>query len=552
MGTGITRPLGIPGLLDVVPIGGSHLLYRAHQLSMNRMVALRLLDGELDDDDAARSNYVLCALRALSGHPHVVTVCGSGHTPDGRAYVLLELLEEGSLAQWVADDGRLPYGEVLNVALKIVGALDTAHRAGVVHGHLRPESILVSPSGEPRLAGLDRAVFRHVRAAFTEGAGMPSVADDVSALASTMFTLLTAAKPGDPWVENALERCEVPVPVRGLVERFLASGGAFRPTSIRDLAAAIQYVQQVLGLAVTDAVVDESAAEEARQALSKATAPPAEPELELEWERWSEFALSEPEAGPEPEPEVDLAESDPWPQLVGLAPEPLAEPGIAYTDSPRPARRRRRNLVMLFGLVLLTAAALAGVHLLGARRTPRPEADQQPLPVVVEQPVGNRDVAYTGFRTISDQSGKLSVIVPEEWSVIRSSPWMVDGEAVGAQLEATLAGSTGEAWSRPGVVLATSETLGSHRTASQVLDQLQQLRMDQRQCDYQDRQPFNDSLYRGVIDSYTHCGQTDANIELLVATSKKHLSHLVLVAVIRLGPRDEGASDRVMETFQVK
>jgi hypothetical protein len=64
------------------------------------------------------------------------------------------------------------------------------------------------------------------------------------------------------------------------------------------------------------------------------------------------------------------------------------------------------------------------------------------------------------------------------------------------------------------------------------------------------RTPFNDNLYAGAIDAYTSCGQPGAKIEILVATSKKP-SHLVMVQVSRVGPRDKNARDRIMETFQV-
>jgi serine/threonine-protein kinase PknK len=551
MGIDDLRTLGIPGLLHIVPIGSSTTLYRARQLSKDRMVALRLLDWYSKAEGRQRSHLVLRALQILSQHPHTVTVYGSGEIANGPTYLLLELLEEGSLGEWVAADGRLPCAEVLEVAVKVGGALETAHRAGVVHGCLGPESILVSPSGEPQLAGLERAVLRHVHARMDTTA-LPSIDDDLTALAVTMFTLLTATEPAEGRVKNALERCAVPAPVRGLIERCLASDHAFRPASIQDLTTAIQQVQQVLGLAMTAAIVDEHAAEEVAQALHKATAlAPAKLEPASSGPK-SEPEGTELESGPEleaaePELELEAVSPEPESELTRFEPEPEPKSWPALVMPARAARRHWRRIVTVAALMFLTAVGtLAGVQLLRSQRAPQSAVDQPPA-VVVEQPASNRDAVYTGFRTVADKSEQLSMIVPEEWSAIQSSPWTVNGKDVGSRLEASLAGSAGEPWSRPGAVLAVSKTLGTARTVDQVLDQL---RIEPRACTYVGRKPFNDNLYAGAIDAYTGCGQADARVEILIATSQQP-PHLVMVQVTSLGPRDERARDRVMETFQV-
>jgi hypothetical protein len=568
-------------------------------LSKDRAVALRFLDWNAPADDA-RSDLVVHTLRILSRHPHIVTVYGSGQVANGPAYVLLELLEEGSLGQWVEADGRLPYAEVLEVAVKIGGALETVHRAGVAHGRLRPENVLVSPSGQPQLAGVDLAVFRHIQA-LADGTALAAADDDLTALASTMFTLLTAAKPDDGRVKDALERCEVPAPVRGLIERCLAKDHAFRPSSIQDLTGAIQQVQQVLGLAVTEITVDDQAAAEACRVLAEATAtalaapetptpepepareneapesefepwlppPPTEPEPEVqpwvavtlpesesELEPQSEspatLTPSDPEAEPEPEPEswAALTPPHPWPALTSseakAEPEPEPEPWPALVIPTRSARLRRRPLVMLCALALL-AVAVGGTYLVRRERAGGSTADHSATSVVVEQPASNRDAVYAGFRTITDESGALSMIVPEEWSAIRSGPWVFDGKNVGNRLDAALKGPAGEPWSHPFAVLAASETLGKTRSVEEVLDQLRVL---PGECTYVGRKPFNDNLYAGAIDMYNACGQQAAKIEILVATSKKP-AHLVMVQVLGVGPRDEGARDRIMETFEV-
>jgi anti-sigma-K factor RskA len=582
MGTD-TATLEIPGLVDLVEIGSSHTLYRACDEIGNRTVAVRLLDCDADD----RFECAMMALSALACHPYAVDLHGSGATADGRGYALLELLEEGSLSEWVASDGRLSCAEVLDVTLKIAGVLMTAHRAGLVHGALSPEHILVSQSGEPQLAGLELAVVRHLRA-MIEGSEQPSVGDDVQALGATMFALLTAASLTDGTPEVKLERCAVPSALQALIHRCLSGNLAARPPSIEALAIALQQIQIDLGSTLTEPIIDETAADEALEILHEATAPlppefglvkmldesrsavewePAvaiEPELEPE-PVVHEVPVPEPASEPEPQPEAEIV-AVPFVKHVEAGElDEADEAGDRCGDRP-PSFLHRRSVwrVLAAGVAALTAAAVMLTLRLHDTRpaappapSAAPVASAAPALPLREQQAKSTFAVYTGFRTVTDETKQLSMVVPEQWSVLKSSVWTLDGEKVGRQLEATLPADDGQPASpstarrdaaHAGVVLAMSETLGRSRTVEQVLDKL---RADHRACTYVGRKPFDDNIYAGAIDSYTGCGAARTDIDLLVA-SPADRSRMVMVQITRQAPRDVTAGTRVLETFDVR
>src|SRR5690349_3320370 len=87
----------------------------------------------------------------LSGHPHIVGVHRGGTTPGGEPFIVMEFMSGGSLADRMTRDGPLPWSEVLEVGVTVAGALETAHRAGILHLGVKPANILVSRFAEPAL-----------------------------------------------------------------------------------------------------------------------------------------------------------------------------------------------------------------------------------------------------------------------------------------------------------------------------------------------------------------------------------------------------------------
>lgn len=199
--------LGVPGVEHAVEIGrgGFGAVYRAWQPEFGRTVAVKVLgQAGIEGEARRRLAHELRAMGALSGHPHIVTVHSAGFTAAGNPYLVMGFEPGGTLADRIRRTGPMRWQEAALAGIRLSGALETAHRAGLLHRDVKPENVLLSAFGEPKLA--DFGVARLQGAAATRGealvaslphaapellsGGRPSVASDVYALASTIHTLL--------------------------------------------------------------------------------------------------------------------------------------------------------------------------------------------------------------------------------------------------------------------------------------------------------------------------------------------------------------------------
>src|SRR6202158_5791284 len=137
---------------EVVEIGRGSVgvVYRAHEREFNRTVAVKVLTGRFDDDTRRRFEEERHTMGALSSHPNIVTIYGSGSTDDGQPFIVMEYMPGGSLAVQLERDGPLLVPRAIGITRKLAGALDAAHRAGVLHRDVKPESVFVSEYGEPK------------------------------------------------------------------------------------------------------------------------------------------------------------------------------------------------------------------------------------------------------------------------------------------------------------------------------------------------------------------------------------------------------------------
>ena len=200
-------PESVPGYRDLARIGqgGFSMVYRAHQETFDRTVALKVLRMASDDEVHRRFLREVKLTGRLSGHPHVVTILDAGSTESGQPYLATELYEGGSLKDRLRDDGPLPPAEVAAIGAKIADALGAAHALGIVHRDVKPGNILLSRFGEPALADfgvgclLDAAASNSVLDSFSPhhaapevvSRSAPSAASDVYSLGSTLYELLT-------------------------------------------------------------------------------------------------------------------------------------------------------------------------------------------------------------------------------------------------------------------------------------------------------------------------------------------------------------------------
>jgi serine/threonine protein kinase len=133
-------------IVNFVAAGGMGEVYKAEDLLLDRMVALKLLPKELAEDRESMGQFRREAKTASAlNHPNICTVYDFGEDA-GRAFIAMEYLEGETLSARI-QRGPLPTVEALKIAIAVAGALGTAHRKGIVHRDLKPGNIMLTESG---------------------------------------------------------------------------------------------------------------------------------------------------------------------------------------------------------------------------------------------------------------------------------------------------------------------------------------------------------------------------------------------------------------------
>lgn len=167
---GLSRPLpdsaltglpAIPGyeLLGELHRGGQGVVFRARQTATKRDVAIKMpLAGSFVTERARMRFEREIELVAQLRHPNVVTVHDSGLTPDGRYYIVMELIDGVTLDRFLGSGkepstqtGRRRTELIVQLFGKIARAVQHAHGKGIIHRDLKPGNIMVDASGEPRV-----------------------------------------------------------------------------------------------------------------------------------------------------------------------------------------------------------------------------------------------------------------------------------------------------------------------------------------------------------------------------------------------------------------
>jgi len=141
--------------------GGMGCVYRAHDIRLDRRVALKLVLPDDDADDATRADAKARLLRearaaAALDHPNAVAIYDVGEV-ETTPYIAMELVA-GKTLRSAIDEGKTPLPERVRWLLDVARALAAAHRAGLVHRDVKPENVMVRPDG--RVKVLDFGIAR--------------------------------------------------------------------------------------------------------------------------------------------------------------------------------------------------------------------------------------------------------------------------------------------------------------------------------------------------------------------------------------------------------
>lgn len=232
VGSAIVSQLRAAGFDDADEIGrgGFGVVYRCTQVRLDRTVAIKVLTTDVAED---RERFLReqRAMGRLTGHPNIAAVLQVGETDGGFPYLVMQYHGQGSLEDRIRRLGLLPVDEVLQIGVKMAGALESAHRLGIMHRDVKPANILLTDYGEPVLSdfGIAHVVdgFKTAAGTFTGspaftapeilGGDPPSVASDIYGLGATLFCALTGhaayeRKSGEKVLTQFLRIATEPVP----------------------------------------------------------------------------------------------------------------------------------------------------------------------------------------------------------------------------------------------------------------------------------------------------------------------------------------------------
>lgn len=270
----ITDELEAMGLYEADEIGrgGFGVVYRCAQRALDRVVAVKVLSSEIDEESRERFLREEHAMGRLSGHPNIVDILQVDVTPSGRPFIVMPYATRGSLEQVVRDSGPLSWADSLRVGVKLAGAIETAHRAEVLHRDVKPANVLLSRYGEPQLTdfGIARIPggFRTSTSLITGSPAFtapevlkgdePTVRSDIYGLGSTLFALLTGhaayeRQAGEKVIAQFLRitsqpvpdlrELEIPADVAAAIEAAMSPEPRDRPATAVEFGDVLRAVQ---------------------------------------------------------------------------------------------------------------------------------------------------------------------------------------------------------------------------------------------------------------------------------------------------------------------
>jgi serine/threonine-protein kinase len=253
-------------------------VYLAEQISLGRYVAVKVLRPETLRQHVAVTRFEQEARAAASLiHGHIVQIYEVACI-DGLHFLAEEYVAGPSLREWLDRHGPLTPEQALTVLAQVGSALVRAAQQGIVHRDIKPENLLVTPTGDVKVADFGLARVASDDLALTQdgmalgtplyispeqGQGRPVDArSDLYSLGATVYHLLAGKPPFDapspvavvvahikePLPSLISARPSLPKPLCDLVERLLAKDPADRIASPQDLLQAVGDIERSLGI----------------------------------------------------------------------------------------------------------------------------------------------------------------------------------------------------------------------------------------------------------------------------------------------------------------
>jgi len=260
-------------LLETLGAGGMGTVYKARDTLLDRFVALKLLRRDLsgESDHASRLQQE-ARVAASINHPNVIQVFSSG-TDHGQFYVVMELVNRGTLDDLIEQRNRLPEGEVLESGIQVAKGLRAAHRQGLIHRDVKPANILFIDERTAKISdfGLASAAAEGTKRGEIWGTpyyvaperlnnGPEDFRTDIYGLGATLFHAVAGKAPIEGNTNSAallLDLKNHPLDLRAIapdvsqatatvLERMIAPDPAQRFSSYDELVSEMEHAQHTL------------------------------------------------------------------------------------------------------------------------------------------------------------------------------------------------------------------------------------------------------------------------------------------------------------------
>jgi len=272
-GYGYVRPLGAGGFAHV---------YQYEQDMPRRVVAVKVLEATLSEPrDRSDFEAEADAMARLSSHPSIVSVYAAGIAADGRPYLAMEYCPDSMRSRTRGNPAALDI--VLDAGVRLAGALETAHRAGILHRDIKPSNVLITAAGRPALAdfGISTLRGRSSSGSRAQAMSLPwaapevvsgtvpgTVGSEIWSLGATLYTFAAGHSPFElpdreqntqSRMSDRISRARyTPIagakgygPLDQLLARAMAPATEGRFSSMRELGEALQRLQREYGFDVT-------------------------------------------------------------------------------------------------------------------------------------------------------------------------------------------------------------------------------------------------------------------------------------------------------------
>lgn len=260
-------------LIEKIGEGGMGQVWKARQLSLDRIVAIKLLPSRFSHDpESVRQMMKEARTAAKLKHSGIVQVYDASEC-NGNYYFVMEYVDGYTVGQWVTRKKALPVKDALVVVESVAAALDYAwHTSGLIHCDLKPENIMVDHDGTIKVAdlGLSLTQDSQVTQQSEEVAGTPGYISpeqvmgeeqldcrtDIYALGCCLYQMVTGARPFAGLKDSEAMEAQVssqisdprdlvpdlPGPVCALIERMMVKD---RDDRLRDWSAVLADVHRV-------------------------------------------------------------------------------------------------------------------------------------------------------------------------------------------------------------------------------------------------------------------------------------------------------------------